>query len=68
MHGRDNFRVGINFQALVWKPLWTITFDGIYPQLTHFLLSESDLHTKIALSFAQNQESYRKDFERGFVI
>jgi hypothetical protein len=38
--------------------------DGIYPQLTCFLLSESDPHTKLAFSFAQDQESHRKDVEQ----
>jgi hypothetical protein len=42
--------------------------DGIYPQLTHFLASESDPHTRLALFFAQEQESDRKDVERGFGV
>eukprot|EP00804_Cyclotella_cryptica_P009826 CCRYP_016256-RA/>CCRYP_016256-RA protein AED:0.40 eAED:0.43 QI:0/-1/0/1/-1/1/1/0/69 len=41
--------------------------DGIYPPLTRFLSSESDPHTKLAYSFAQDQEAHRKDVERGFV-
>jgi hypothetical protein len=42
--------------------------DGIYPPLTRFLSSESDPHTKLAFSFAQDQEADRKDVERGFGV
>ena len=42
--------------------------DGIYPPLTRFLSSESDPHTKLAFSFAQDQEAFRKDVERGFGV
>eukprot|EP00804_Cyclotella_cryptica_P012132 CCRYP_009832-RA/>CCRYP_009832-RA protein AED:0.21 eAED:0.41 QI:0/0/0/1/0/0/2/0/113 len=37
--------------------------DVIYPQLTRFLLSEFDPHTKLAFGFAHDQESDRKDVE-----
>ena len=42
--------------------------DGIYPSLSHFLSSEPDPHTKIAYSFATDQEAHRKDIERGFGV
>ena len=42
--------------------------DGIYPPLTRFLSSESDPHTKLAFSFAQDQEAFRKDVKRGFGV
>ncbi len=42
--------------------------DGIYPPLTRFLSSESDPHTKLAFSYAQDQEAFRKDVERGFGV
>eukprot|EP00804_Cyclotella_cryptica_P018889 CCRYP_006428-RA/>CCRYP_006428-RA protein AED:0.19 eAED:0.73 QI:0/0/0/1/1/1/2/0/365 len=42
--------------------------DGIYPPLTRFLSSESDPHTKLAYSFAQDQEAHRKDVEQGFCV
>ena len=40
--------------------------NGIYFSLSRFILSESDPHTKIAYSFAADQEAHRKDVERGF--
>ena len=42
--------------------------DGIYPPLTRFLSSESDPHTKLAYSYARDQEAFRKDVERGFGV
>ena len=42
--------------------------NGIYPSLSCFISSESDPHTKIAYSFATDQESLRKDVERGFGV
>ena len=40
--------------------------EGIHPQLLCFLSSESNPHTKLAFSFAEDQEAHRKDIERGF--
>ena len=42
--------------------------NGIYPSLSRFISSEPDPHTKIAYSFAADQEAYRKDIERGFSV
>ncbi len=43
-------------------------FNGIYPSLSCFILSEPDPHTKIVYSFAADQEAHRKDIERGFGV
>jgi hypothetical protein len=40
--------------------------EGIYLQLSCFLSSESNPHTKLAFSFAEDKEAHRKDVERGF--
>ena len=59
----------LNFVFLVESEVFNKLFylvDGIYPQLTRFLSSESDPHTKLAYSFIQDQESHRKDIEQGF--
>jgi hypothetical protein len=53
--------------GVVFNKLYYLV-DGIYPQLTRFLTSESDPHTRLALCFAQEQESDRKDVVRGFGV
>ena len=42
--------------------------NGIYPFLSHIILSEPDPHTKIVYGFAADQEAHRKDIERGFGV
>ena len=42
--------------------------DGIYPQLSRFLSPESNSHTKLAFSFAADQEAHRKDIKRGYGV
>jgi hypothetical protein len=37
--------------------------EGIYPKLSCFLSSESNPHTKLAFSFAEDQEAHRKDIK-----
>ncbi len=61
----------IDFNYFVDGEVFSILFylvDGVYPSLSYFILSESDPHTNIAYSFATDQESLRKDVERGFGV
>ena len=56
----------IDFDFVVDGEIFSKLFylvDGIYPSLTCFLSSESDLHTQIVLSLAPDQEAHRKDVE-----
>eukprot|EP00804_Cyclotella_cryptica_P019919 CCRYP_007829-RA/>CCRYP_007829-RA protein AED:0.46 eAED:0.46 QI:0/0/0/1/0/0/2/0/182 len=61
LHGKDNFRTVNSLRALDWKRS-LITIYGFGTMLLF------DPHTKLAFSFAQDQESHRKDIERGFGV
>jgi hypothetical protein len=65
VHGKLDFDYVIDGE--VFSKLFYLV-NGIYPSLSHFILSEPDPHTKIANSFDADQEAHGKDIERGFGV